>query len=1062
MAKLRNPDELNKLRSEIIKKQPSDNTVITICGGTGCCAWGAIKVADGFAAAVRSRNLGKKIRIKTTGCHGFCERGAIVVIKPQDIFYQRVKPEDIEEIISQTVIREKIIERLLYIDPVTGDKIQFEKDVPFYNLQQRVLLGSNGVIDPASIDDYLAIGGYSALGKVLSSMDPVQVIEQIKNSGLRGRGGAGFSTGAKWELCRDSKGDLKYIICNADEGDPGAYMNRSLLEGNPHSVLEGMIIGAYAIGAQKGVVYVRSEYPLAVENLGIAIGQAQKSGLLGEDILGAGFSLDIKINQGAGAFVCGEETALIASIEGKRGEPRQRPPFPAQKGLWGKPTNINNVETWANVPLIVNNGAGWFNKIGTEKSKGTKIFSLVGKINNTGLVEVPMGTTLGRIIFDIGGGIPKGRQFKAIQTGGPSGGCIPRHMLNMPIDYEKLAEAGAIMGSGGMIVMDENTCMVDIAKYFLAFLLDESCGKCFTCRKGLQRMLEIVTDISEGRGTLEQLALLKELAQAVKDTTQCGLGQTAPNPVLSTLRYFENEYLEHITKKRCPATVCKEIVSSPCQHTCPIGTEASVYVAHIAHGKFRAAYDVICQDNPLPGICGRVCSHPCESKCRAGESGDAVAIRALKRFAADQALKEQYRPALPMVASKPEKVAVIGSGPAGLAAAWSLARMGYQVTVFEALPVAGGMLAVCIPSYRLPREVLDYEIEAIKSLGVNIKTNTKLGKDITLEKLKRDGFNAVFIATGAHEGKKLKIPGESAGGVIDALDFLKAVSLGKKVKVGKRIGIIGGGNAAIDASRVVARVSESAQVTIFYRRTRAEMPAMKEEVEAALEEGVKIEFLTAPSKIIAKNNHITGFEFTRMQLGEFDKDGRKKPVPVPGSETTVPLDTLIVAVGEETDTSFLTGESQKIVSQWKTIEVDPETMATKEPGIFAGGDVVTGPKTVIDAMAAGKIAAKSIAQYLNGEIISRTYSVTRPSKYIEPVEISEEELLTASRVKIRTLPVKERCKNFREVDLALTENGAVNEARRCLRCELELAKKEQEKSKSDKSQLLSLTKEGSC
>ena len=457
MPKLRDPDELNKLRSEIIKKQPSDNTVITICGGTGCGAWGAVKVADGFAAAVRSRNLGKKIRIKTTGCHGFCERGAIVVIKPQDIFYQRVKVEDIEEIISQTVIRKKIIERLLYIDPFTGDKIKFEKDVPFYNLQQRILLGSNGVIDPASIDDYLAIGGYSALGKVLSSMDPEQVIEQIKNSGLRGRGGAGFSTGAKWELCRDFKGDLKYIICNADEGDPGAYMNRSLLEGNPHSVLEGMIIGAYAIGAQKGVVYVRSEYPLAVENLDIAIGQAQKSGLLGDDILGAGFSLDIQINQGAGAFVCGEETALIASIEGKRGEPRQRPPFPAQKGLWGKPTNINNVETWANVPLIINNGAGWFNKIGTEKSKGTKIFSLVGKINNTGLVEVPMGTTLGRIIFDIGGGIPKGRQFKAIQTGGPSGGCIPRHMLNMPIDYEKLAEAGAIMGSGGMIVMDENT-----------------------------------------------------------------------------------------------------------------------------------------------------------------------------------------------------------------------------------------------------------------------------------------------------------------------------------------------------------------------------------------------------------------------------------------------------------------------------------------------------------------------------------------------------------------------------------------------------------------------------
>jgi len=1052
MVKLGNPEELEKLSSELAGKQNSDNPVIAVCGGTGCCAGGAAKVADSFAAGVRSRGPGNKIKIKMTGCHGFCERGAIVVLKPSGVFYERVKPADVEEIISRTVLRGKVIERLLYTDPATGEKIVYEKDVPFYNRQQRILLGSNGEIDPTNIDHYFSLGGYSALAKALSSMKPEEVIEQVKASGLRGRGGAGFPTGAKWELCRKSKSDTKYIICNADEGDPGAYMNRSLLEGNPHSVLEGMMIGAYAIGAEKGVVYVRSEYPLAVKNLGIAIEQARNYGLLGQNILGKGFNLEVRINQGAGAFVCGEETALIASIEGKRGEPRQRPPFPAQKGLWGKPTNINNVETWANIPLIINHGADWFSKIGTEKSKGTKIFSLVGKINNTGLVEVPMGTPLGKIIFDIGGGIPKGRRFKAIQTGGPSGGCIPRSMLNMPIDYEKLAEVGSIMGSGGMIIMDENTCMVDIAKYFLKFLLDESCGKCFTCRKGIQRMLEIVTDVSEGRGAVEQLDLLRELAQAVKDTTQCGLGQTAPNPVLSTLRYFEHEYLEHINKKRCPATVCREIVSSPCQHTCPIGTEASVYTALIAHGKFRAACDVITRDNPLPAVCGRVCSHPCESKCRAGESGEPIAIRGLKRFAADYAFEEKYRPMRPVPEARPEKVAIIGSGPAGLAAAWALALKGYQVTIFEALAIAGGMLATAIPSYRLPKDVLQFEIDSITRLGVKIKTNTRLGRDVTIDKLKAEGFNAVFIAIGAHQGRKLNVPGESAKGVLDALEFLQAVNLGKKVSVGKRVGVIGGGNAAVDAARAALRLG--GEVAIFYRRTRAEMPAMKEEIEAALEEGVKIEFLAAPGKIVTRNNRVSGFEFTRMELGEFDQDGRRKPLPIPGSETTAPLDTLIVAVGEEVDTSFLENGLEKILSPGKTIQADPETMATAEPGVFAGGDAVTGPKTVIDAMAAGKIAAQSIDQYLQGKPVARSYAFTRPSQYVDAVELDEEEMLTVTRVKMRELPVKDRRHNFKEVEQTMTQNSAVREARRCLRCELELISKQEDQPKSGAGQII--------
>ncbi len=551
---------MEKLRRMILQGRDPDKPRITICSGTGCHAYGCEKVTEAFTLEIKDTDLEDRLSVEKTGCHGFCERGPIVVIYPEGIFYQRVKIEDVEEIVSKTIMNNTVIDRLLYEDPSTGRKIIYERDVPFYKRQKRILFGMNGLIDPTRIEDYIAIGGYTALPKVVLNMEPEKVIELIKKSGLRGRGGAGFLTGRKWEICRASEGDVKYVICNADEGDPGAYMDRSLLEGNPHSVIEGMVIGAYAIGASLGYIYVRTEYPLAVKHSETAVEQAKKLGLLGENILGSDFSFDIRISRGAGAFVCGEETALIASIEGKRGIPRQRPPFPAEKGLWGKPTNINNVKTWANVPLIIIKGAEWYSSIGAEKSKGTKIFSLVGKVNNTGLVEVPMGTTLREIIFKIGGGIPNGKEFKAVQTGGPSGGCIPKELLDLPVDYERLTEAGSMMGSGGMIVMDEETCMVDIARYFLNFLQEESCGKCFICREGIQRMYEIVTDISEGRGEVEDLELLEELATVVKEASLCGLGQTAPNPVLSTFRYFMDEYMAHIVDKRCPAKVCRDLI----------------------------------------------------------------------------------------------------------------------------------------------------------------------------------------------------------------------------------------------------------------------------------------------------------------------------------------------------------------------------------------------------------------------------------------------------------------------------------------------------------------------
>jgi NADH-quinone oxidoreductase subunit F len=534
--------------------------VLTVSAGTCGQARGSLKVIESLKNTLKKEKLEDQVKIRVTGCHGFCEAEPNIIIYPHDIFYQKVDPKNSKDIIDQTIRQNKVLDKLLYQDPVSGEKFSQEKKISFYKKQKRIVLGDNALIDPTDINDYFSIQGYRSLIKVLTQMTPEQVIEAVKRSGLRGRGGAGFPTGSKWELARKSKGDLKYIICNADEGDPGAYMDRSLLEGNPHRVLEGMMIGAYAIGAENGYIYVRDEYPLAVKHVTWAISRLWELGLLGENILETGFNFDIHIAKGAGAFVCGEETALIASIEGRVGEPRQRPPFPAVKGLWRKPTTINNVETWGNIPIIIHKGAEWYSRIGTGGSKGTKIFSLVGKINNTGLVEVPMGISMGEIIFDIGGGIPGGKKFKAVQTGGPSGGCLPKELLNLPIDYESLTQAGSIMGSGGMIVMDEKTCMVDVAKYFLNFLRDESCGKCISCREGTQRMWEIVKDISEGNGKEGDLELLEELARITKDASLCGLGQTASNPVLSTLRYFREEYEAHIKEKRCPAGVCIKLI----------------------------------------------------------------------------------------------------------------------------------------------------------------------------------------------------------------------------------------------------------------------------------------------------------------------------------------------------------------------------------------------------------------------------------------------------------------------------------------------------------------------
>ena len=561
MVRLSSAQDLEKFRQEILSKRNPNTPCVSVCAGTGCIATGAKEVVTALKTEIEKQGLKTWVDFRSTGCHGFCEKGPIVVIDPDEICYLQVKPEDVQEITSSTLKDKKVIERLLYVDPIKNEKVTCESDIPFYKNQERMVFGPNRSIDPKSIEDYLAIDGYKALAKALFEMTSEQVIKDVKEANLRGRGGAGFPAGIKWEAASKAQGEPKYVVVNCDEGDPGAYMDRSLMEGNPYSVLEGLIIGAYAIGAHEGFIYVRQEYPLAVENVSIAIKKLEEYGLLGKNILGSGFDFNVKVHRGAGAFVCGEETALLMSLEGKVGEPKPRPPYPAVKGLFDKPTNINNVETWATIPLIISKGVSAFTSIGTEGSKGTKIFSLVGKITNTGLVEVPMGITLKDIVYKIGGGIPDGKKFKAVQTGGPSGGCIPEDQLDLKVDFDELTKAGSMMGSGGMIIMDEDTCMVDVARYFINFLTDESCGKCVPCREGLRQMHKILTNITRGKGKKSDIELLKKLSETAKSASLCALGKTAPNPFLSTFRYFKNEYEAHINDKRCPALSCKELIS---------------------------------------------------------------------------------------------------------------------------------------------------------------------------------------------------------------------------------------------------------------------------------------------------------------------------------------------------------------------------------------------------------------------------------------------------------------------------------------------------------------------
>ena len=1026
MARINTVKELTNIKNETNKLMSKFKYTVQLCGGAGCISANCLTVKDALLKEIAERGLQDTVLVNITGCIGTCALGPAMIVQPDGVFYSKLEPSDIPQIVDSHLISGTIVKEKTYKDKKTGGFIPFVKDIDFFKNQVKVVLEKCGSIDYSSIEQYIAKDGYMAAAKALKDMSPAEVIQEVKKSGLKGRGGAGFPTGIKWEAGRNSGEGQKYLVCNADEGDPGAFMDRSILEGDPHSIIEGMIIAGYAIGANMGYVYVRAEYPLAVERLEEGIQKARESGLLGENILGSKFSFDLEIRIGAGAFVCGEETALMASIEGKRGEPKQKPPFPFEKGLFGKPTIINNVETFANVNRIILNGAEWFNAFGTGGSKGTKVFALAGDIQNTGLVEVPMGATLGEIVFDVGGGVPRNKAFKAAQTGGPSGGCITKENLNVPLDYDNLSKLGTIMGSGGLIIMNEDSCMVDVARYFMDFVKDESCGKCTPCRTGTKRMLEILERITRGEGKAGDIELLEELADAIKDTAVCGLGQTAANPVLSTIRNFREEYEEHIKDKRCRAGVCTEMFISPCQNACPAGVNVPGYIALIAVGKMREAYNLIRKDNPFPAVCGRVCTHPCESKCRRGQIDEPLAISDLKRYAADSILNSEEPYTDLVFPKKGLSIGIIGAGPSGLTCGYYLARLGYDVEVYEAQPVAGGILAFGIPEYRLPKDVLEQEIKTIEQVGVNIHLNTPLDTDAKFNELRKK-HNAVYIATGTQFSNKIGVPGEEMYGVYHGLNFLKDVNISKNFGIGDSVVIIGGGNTAVDSARVALRLG-SKEVTILYRREIEDMPADSREVRDALDEGIKIYPLVAPVRFIGEGK-VRQVECIRMELKEYDNSGRKKPVPIPGSEFTIDCDTVVPAISQYSDMPFVS-KNEVEMTKWGTFVTNKDTFMTKTPGVFAGGDVVRGSDTVITAIADGKNAAKSIDRYLGGKGELNTG---------EPIEIpkapEEKDVLEHERFPMKYLDPANRKANFNEVALGFHKLNAIAESMRCLRCD---------------------------
>jgi NADH-quinone oxidoreductase subunit F len=1018
--------------------------------GMGTCGSGngAEAVYHAFSSEIEARGLA--VQLAPVGCFGFCAEEPLVNLwvpgRPMLVLH-RVQPQHVDGILNglshgHLPPPEIVLCKIEEWDHLTGHlkygygypELPHWHEIPFFKGQVKIVLRNCGLINPDDIEEYVAIGGYQALYKVLIDSNPAGVIESIKASKLRGRGGAGYLTGNKWEFLRAAPGPEKFLICNADEGDPGAYMNRNEIESDPHALLEGMLIAAYCTGATKGIIYVRAEYPLAVLRLERAIEQARAYGVLGDNVLGRGFAFDIQLVEGAGAFVCGEETALIESLEGHSGRPRPRPPFPAQKGLYGQPTNINNVETWYNVAPIVSKGPAWFTETGSPKSAGTKVFSLVGKVKSTGLVEMPLGTPLAKFIYDIGEGGTNGRDIKAVQTGGPSGGCIPADMLDTPVDYETLAQLGSIMGSGGMVVMDEDNCMVDVARYFIEFTHSESCGKCVPCRVGLDKALRMLNRFTVGTATEADIEQLDELCRMVRDTSLCGLGQSAPNPVLTTLRHFRHEFEDHVRVRRCRAGVCEDLALSPCENSCPLHMNIPRFLQLYREGRIEDAFLSVILDNPLPASTGRVCQHPCDDRCRRAAVDDAVNMRDVHRLIADQVLLAPdlfEKMAARVVERKLEptgrEVAVVGAGPTGLACAYYCALFGHTVTVYDSRPAAGGMLRYALPEYRLPKAVLDKEIELIERLGVRFQFGVSVGEQIGLNDLAHQ-YDAVFLAIGTWKEAWVYLPGTELTGVVPALPFLEAVSRSETVPVGRKVVVIGGGNAAIDSARTARR--HGAEVTIVYRRERKDMPAIPEEIVAAEHEGAKLVYLAAPHRILGdKDGRVRALEAVKTKLGEFDTSGRRRPVPT-DEVIRIECDTVILAVGEKVDPDFGKASGLRL-KEAGTIEADRYTLETSRERFYAGGDLITGASNVSNAMGYGKKGARNIDKKLMGQ---RRFPALFPEfEYsMQPPETPGE----AARHVPAEMAAELRVQSHSEVSLGLTPVAAMEETSRCLRCDI--------------------------
>lgn len=1028
IKRLKDQKELEKIKSDYEEKIARFEYRILVCGGAGCISSGCGEVQTAISKVLDKLGVSEKVLVMETGCMGTCAMGPAMLIQPEGVFFVNLDPEITEKVLTAYLSKGKILTQHTFYDASLGKNVPNIEDINFFRQQVKIALRNCGEIEHASIEAYIARDGYQSVCTALKEKTGADVADEVTRSGLMGRGGAGFPTGTKWEAGRKAQGERKYIVCNADEGDPGAFMDRSIIEGDPHSLIEGMLLGGYGIGANKGYVYVRAEYPLAIERLENAIDQAREYNLLGTGIFDSGFDFDLEIRIGAGAFVCGEETALMNSIEGNRGEPRQKPPFPFQKGLFGMPTIINNVETFANVPAIMLKGADWYAGIGSESAKGTKVFALAGDIANTGIVEVPIGVPLGNILFDIGGGVPKKKTFKAAQLGGPSGGCITKNYLNTPTDYSSLKELGAIMGSGGLIAMNEDACMVDTARYFMDFIQDESCGKCVACRIGTKRMLEILERICAGLGKPGDIELLEELGETIQKTAMCGLGQTAPNPVLSTIRYFRDEYEEHINHKYCRAGVCSELFISPCQNTCPAGVNVPGYTYLVAEGRFIDAYNLIRQENPFPGVCGRICTRPCEMKCRRSTTDEAVAICDIKRFVADYAQKREQPFTEDVIYPKNgRKVVIVGAGAAGLTCGYYLVRIGYDVDIYESEKVAGGVLAYGIPEYRLPMDILQHEINLVKNEGVNLYLEKRVGADVDFETLKNES-DAMFLATGTQFPQRIDVPGENLPGVIHGIDFLRAVNLETGLEIGEKVIVIGGGNTAIDSARVALRLGAK-NVKILYRRTRNMMPAYETEVHEALEEGIELMELSQPIEFHAEKGKVARVECLRMELGEFDSSGRRRSVPIEGSNFFLEADTVIPAISQYADLPFIPGENIGL-TPWGTFTVDEVSMMTTMDGVFAGGDVVHGPDSVIRAIADGKKAAVAIDRHLGGSGILNKGAEIK----FEPV-YDEDEIVELPRYPLDMLDLEKRKETFDEVVLGYHKLTAMAEAMRCLHCE---------------------------